>query len=329
LRLATFVTAAATAACNADGTMLPLPDASADSAPEAAAVVDATTDAVPHTPVAFIRIANWSVDAPAVDLCLAPHGSGQFQGPLVGAKASANLDAGLDDGGDTLISFPRASAYVAVAPGSYDARLVVAGADGCEGILPDLPTLPPLADGAFATVALMGDLSPGTGTDAGLRLVGMQDEGLEVDPEQIAVRFVHAASNSPRVDMGKGAFGGNAFTPLFYGVSFGGAATPDQARAAAPTGEGVPPITVDDAGFVTTGSVLMGPVSVHTTVASFGHDEAVGTATAGPGSIVTIVLLPGPPKSVDSGLPSVRLLECVDNGRVPGPLSNCFVLSPP
>src|ERR1700677_1906860 len=89
-------------------------------------------------PVASLRIAHVSPDAPALDVCVAPHGTTAFQGPLI-AQLAASLGLGVlqdggneNDAGHVGLSFPQVSAYVSLAPGQYDVRLVAAGAPSCE-----------------------------------------------------------------------------------------------------------------------------------------------------------------------------------------------------
>lgn len=328
-RLAPFAATAVLAGCNADGTAVPVPDASADGPSDAAPANDASpareaaADAASSPgSVSYVRVANWSFGAPAIDVCLAPHGTNAFQGPLVAALAIAELDAGdYEAGGPPPVSFAEVSAYIPVSPGSYDARLVVAGALGCSPGLLDLPSIPGTVAGGFATIALLGNVSPGEGAPGtGLRLIGLDDVGLTADPGHVALRFVHAAPNSPTADMGIGSF-----TPLFADVSFGGAATVAEAKNADPV-FGAAPIQVDDAGYVQLGSYPAILASAHAT-GTLSQVLATGEMFAAGGTIVTIVLLGGPPTSGDSGVSSDQILECVDNGPIVGPLSDCFVLA--
>jgi hypothetical protein len=87
---------------------------------------------------ASVRIAHVSPDAPVLDVCVAPHGTGSFQGPLLAQlAASLNAAAGTGDAGDgggsagPGVSYAQVSAYVALAPGQYDVRLVAAGSTSC------------------------------------------------------------------------------------------------------------------------------------------------------------------------------------------------------
>jgi hypothetical protein len=85
------------------------------------------------TPVlASVRVAHASPDAPAFDVCVARHGTTSFQGPLLAQLAASLAAAGEPDAGPVGVSFSQVSAYVSLAPGQYDVRLVAAGASSCD-----------------------------------------------------------------------------------------------------------------------------------------------------------------------------------------------------
>jgi hypothetical protein len=93
-------------------------DGSDDAAPEAAAPTQA-----------LVRFANLAPDMRAVDVCLAVHGTGAFKGPLL---AQSMATAGLPpDANAPGLSFTNVSGYLAIDPGTYDLRLVVAGSASC------------------------------------------------------------------------------------------------------------------------------------------------------------------------------------------------------
>jgi hypothetical protein len=109
------------------GGPLPVADAGADGADDATAIA----------PQAYLRVAQLSPDLPPIDLCVAPHGSTVFQGPLL-ARLVASL--GAEEGGTTDASPPglayaQVSAYLALDEGQYDVRLVAAGASSCSASL--------------------------------------------------------------------------------------------------------------------------------------------------------------------------------------------------
>jgi hypothetical protein len=97
------------------------------------------SDAAARPPQTYLRIAHVSPDSPAIDVCAAPHGTTAFQGPLVGQLA-ASLTAGTEggteaDGGAPGIAYSQVSAYLPLAPGQYDVRIVAAGASSCASAL--------------------------------------------------------------------------------------------------------------------------------------------------------------------------------------------------
>jgi hypothetical protein len=106
----------------------------ADAGPERDAAaddggVDASGggDAAPTQ--AMVRFAQLASDAPPLDVCLAPRGTGNYLGPLLEHLAE---DAGLPAGAAAAgLSFADVSAYFAVDAGAYDVRLVPAGATSC------------------------------------------------------------------------------------------------------------------------------------------------------------------------------------------------------
>jgi hypothetical protein len=153
---------------------------------------------------ARVRVAHLSPDAPPVDVCLAPAGTGKFAGPVLG-------------GG---IAYGHVTQYLDVDPGAYDVRLVAPGAADCTtalGNLPDITDLPELRDGSSTTIAAIGTL-------AQLELRAYADAD-SVDADSAKLRFIHASPGTPNVDVGLG--GGVAFTPVFANVAFGGAQAHD------------------------------------------------------------------------------------------------------
>jgi hypothetical protein len=79
----------------------------------------AVTDSPPTT-TARLRVAHVSPGAPAVDFCLARHGTTRFTGPIL---ARAGRAAGL--------SYATVTRYFDVDAARYDVRLVAPGAASC------------------------------------------------------------------------------------------------------------------------------------------------------------------------------------------------------
>lgn len=107
------------------------------------ALVGCTGDVVPAT--AHVRVAHLSPGAPDVDFCLAPHGTGQFNGPILANAGRA-----------TGVAYAHVTKYFDVDAQRYDVRLVSPGASDCTkplAGLDDFTTLPDLGADASATIA--------------------------------------------------------------------------------------------------------------------------------------------------------------------------------
>jgi hypothetical protein len=278
-----------------------------DASSEAAASV---IDAGPPT-VALLRIANWSPDSPPVDACTSPHGAAAFSGPVIAALAASS-----DAGAPASLAFPFVSAYLVVAPGQYDVRIVAGGALDCSvGIGPDQTSLPALAAGASETVALVGEASP-TGADPPLQLVGLLDDVSSSAP--VAMRCFNAAPALPRIDFGTGTLAAATYKPLFQSVPFGHASN---VQEAAPTADASVP-AVDARGYETIKSLSNATLSAHLSMAGTDAISSAGFYAAS-GSILTIAIVDGTSAETP---PTPKLLECVDNAGTVGSVSNCQVL---
>lgn len=155
-------------------------DAAADAPSEgsAEASLDASAEAstegddaglYPFPVVAGVRLAVWSTQPlPAVDFCLAPHGTTAFLGPMLYQEVAALgglPDSGDDDAGIVAgLVYPQVSSYASVPPGQYDLRVVAAGSPNCPaGVLPDVTNLPALPRDGTLTVALLDKTAGGSG----------------------------------------------------------------------------------------------------------------------------------------------------------------------
>jgi hypothetical protein len=278
---------------------------------------DATTSGsfdasdAPPPPTAYLRVANWSPDAPQVDFCIAPHGTTAFQGPLF-----ANLEAA-DDAGTAGLAFTKVSAYVNVPPGQYDARVVAAAAGSCAaGIGHDATTLPTLAANAAATIALFGDEVP-SGGDPPLQLVGFLDHLAPLSPFEL--RFINAAPSLGTADLVTGSLASGMLVqpkPLFLGVSF---AQTDNAMEATVSDAAPPP--VDRNGYATIAGLNAALLARPSAGASGPIVVTKMSVSVPTGNALTIVLVGG----TSSGIPT-SLLECVDNAGSDNSLSDCHLL---
>ncbi len=312
-------------ACGAgDDDVVPVPVADAAAGDGGHGTSDgASTDAgaAQSSSRAFLRVANWSPDSPAIDLCVAPHGTLAFTGPIT-ADLAASTDAGPGD-----VAFPFVSAYVSVpAAVQYDAWVVVAGADTCAvSILPYATPLPSLAANTFATIALVGEAHP-SGGDSALQVVGFLDDALT--PSAVTLRVVDAVPSWPEADLKIGT------KTEFSGIAFGTASTKAEAQAALAADASAP--SVDSDGYLTLSALanatitalLHGAIQPESGVTEpdggTGEPTSVSTTTpvsAASGSALTVVLVGG----TSSGIPP-SLVECVDNAGTAGSLSNCSTL---
>ncbi len=158
------------------------------------------------TTSARVRVAHLSPDAPAVDFCIAEHGTDTWAGPVMAAA-----------GGPLGLSYSQVTKYLDLEAKQYDVRLVAPASPNCStGLVPDFTTLPVLTDGATATIAAMGNLMHGGAAQFTLR--AYIDDAAPVAGKS-RLRFIHASPGTPNVDVGIG--GGVLFTPVFNNIGYG------------------------------------------------------------------------------------------------------------
>ena len=257
-------------------------------------------------PQANLRVAHLSADLPAFDVCVAPHGTTSWQGPLI-----AQL-SGLDAGAPGL-AYARVSAYVPVTPGQNDVAIVAAGSTSCDrnaeagATLPVVTNLPPLAANDFGTLIAAGEASP-IGSDHALAF------GLVRDDSQLAggaasLRAVNALPRAGALDFGLGS-SATKWTPLFTNAAFG---TVDMQ-----TGPSIG--AVDANGYLPIPSLVGQTMSIRESSNPNG-DMAMAHALPIPvGSIATLFAVGG--SAEDSAHPAALLL-CIDNQPSGGLLSDC------
>lgn len=296
-------------------------DAGGSIAPAADGGSDASDDAPAPAPQAFVRIAQLSPDVPPVDVCIAPHGTTDFQGPLVGqlALSLAGGDGGAEDASLPGLSYPQVSAYLAVTPGPYDVRLVAAGATDCSaglsaddasGGLPDTTNLPALAYGTYATLLIAGDFSP-AGTDRALTVAMLPDDAVLAGGAAV-LRAINAVPSWPSLDLGYGSPAGT-WSPVLANVAFA------QASSQAAPGYG----TVDGNGYLAIAPIAGEPVGAWPVDSDAASDAArASSVEIDLGSIATVVAIGG--KTGDGANPP-SLLVCMDNQPSGGLLSDCSV----
>jgi FlaG/FlaF family flagellin (archaellin) len=268
-----------------------------DSGADAAAV---------DSPRAFVRVAQWSPDAPAVDVCFAPQG-GSFSGqtPRLAATHPA-----IDSGAAGLV-FPRVTSYFGLSPGVYTARLVTAGASNCDAKIQDLSPLP-FEDTTYTTIAAIGEVTP-VGMDRPLQLVSFADDAA-APSGQIALRFINASPSMTAVDLGTNSIENGMFSGLFVDVGFG------QAGGAAGSDAGA----IDDNGYLASNALSGATLSAHASPTE--TDTAIANdVTIAAGSAATVALVDG----VTNGAVA-NLLLCADgaSATVHGSFSDCALISP-
>jgi len=276
----------------------------------------------PALTMAFLRIANWSSDAPPIDFCVAPHGTGAFQGPVLANLTAAINQTGNVDAGRPALSFPGVSAYSLVAPGPYDARLVAAGAPDCSAkIVPDQTNLPAVAVGQAMTIALVGAARP-AGNQPGLKMIGLLDD--DQTPSLVAIRAINASPDFSNVDVGTVSTG--LFTPLLASIPFG-SATP---AVPAVTGDASAPMA-DSNGYLTVPAQK--GTTFHVRSSGSAIDSSVSLPVSiGAGAIVTLVVVgtgvTPTTTSTDSGVPSAQIVEVIDNAGTVNNLGSSMVIEP-
>jgi hypothetical protein len=299
---------AAIACGSGDDTTAPAPvvDAGSPDATKVDAAATVREASVAVAAVAYVRIADFSSDAPALDFCLAPAGSGAFHGPLLSTTFTVPSDSSVLG-----IAFEQVSSYMAAPTGPFDVRFVAAGSVDCSAPAGADYSGWALAANSYSTFAALGFASVMPTATNALRVAPMADDRT-VASGGAAVRFIDAYENNDRDGV---IFGSLGFGPLFQNMQFPQVSAPkDTAMAALP---------VDSNGYMTLTSF---PTDVMTVSTLDEADGGLPLAEFGPvglaaGAIVTFVFVPPVPGS-DASVTG-QLLECVDNAGTVGPLGNC------
>lgn len=233
-----------------------------------------------------LRIAHLAPDAPPVDVCLAPAGSGAFAGPVL---AKAGVRTGL--------AYGSVTRYLEIEAQKYDVRIVAPGATSCDtavGGLADITNLPVLEAGGKATVAAIGRLDAATSQP--FRLAAFVDDS-DVTFGKSKLRVIHAAPGTAGVAVGFG--GGVVFSPFIDNVQFG---STTQAN------NGYFEIAPVDGGEITARDIVSGVDAI-----------SVKPVVVPAGAIVTAFAIG---TAGDAQAP-LDVLLCVDNAEPDGMLASC------
>jgi hypothetical protein len=237
--------------------------------------------------------------------------------PSAGDAGDADIEP---DAGAVGLSYAQVSAYVPLSPGSYDVRLVAAGAPSCAPatldasgsdassiLVHDSTDLPSLAPGTYTTLLVAGDLSP-AGDDASLAVSLLTDDAV-LGGGAAALRAINASPSQPALDFGLRSSA--QWAPLLTDVTFGAAS------AHAGAGDG----TVDRDGYLPIAPLSGQAMSTRASFQDAGVDIAAASGFAiDQGSIATLIAIGG--KTGDATNPPALLL-CVDNEPSGGLLSDC------
>jgi hypothetical protein len=329
------------------------PDAGLSSSVDAVAP-DATGDDAPASPPQTnLRFAQLSPDLPPVDICIAPHGTALFQGPLL-AGLGGN-DAGGGDAAPPGLDYAQVSAYFSVAAGSYDVRIVAAGATDCSVALAPVPPSivdASAAEGGFAEAgadAALTDAGDVDAADAGVADAGFSDLAV-VD----AAAFAPNVSSTVLIAGELSPLGTDASlkvtaitddTALAGGTvalrainAMPGAASLDfglgsfasgwlplltDVAFASGLGQAAPSAgAVDAQGYLPIGPLSSQTVSARVSSGATGDAAIAKSMTIGAESIATVIAIGG--RAGDTAHPA-SLLLCIDNEPSGGLLSDCSV----
>jgi hypothetical protein len=258
---------------------------------------------------ALVRFANWAAGAPAVDFCLAPHGTGAFGPPIIAAEAEAIDEGGVIEAGTGALTFPGSSAYFLVDPGQYDVRLVTAGSFDCSAPITGDATNVTVAGGGLQTVALIGSPTA-TGMATALKIVEFVDETMGALQGALLLRVINAATSVPDVDLGT-LSATLVFNAILFGVDYG------TSSAGNPMADSNGYANVSDMGTQTVAARRIGDSGV----------AIVATApniSLSAGSSLTFVLVDDPNQAGEA-----RLVECLDGAGVAGVQGGCQDVSSP
>jgi hypothetical protein len=263
----------------------------------AAAVVDLSNGDAPP-PTALVRIAALSPDKPPLDVCIAPHGSSSFTGPLL-------KSTGVGSGG---LAYGKVSAYLHVPAEPLDYRFVLASVGTCApSMLGDFTGVQAPIAGQSYTLGIIGFITPPPG-NTNVATVRLYTDDAAGNATKVLVRTVHASPDTGGLDVGTGS--GASFTAIFSNVTF-----PNFGTSVTPQSDANGYVSVDPPAAPPTFSARAHGES---------HDTLVATLPAAPpaGTIATVFVI-----GDSTGSPQpLKMLVCVDNAPAPNGVSACSTL---
>jgi hypothetical protein len=307
----------------------------ADVADAAAVPAEATddggesTDAPDASPAStYVRVAQLSTDAPALDFCLGVPGTPAVRGPFIAQFVGA---VGIStDAGAMGLSYAQVSTYFTVNAGATELHLVPAGSTSCSSdggsdgdsggdASPDSGSpvlgviqLPPFVAVAY-TILVVGEVTPADGgPGVSVRLIPDGDPAAPSPASGGAsIRAINAVRGAGPQDFGFGSFAGG-WLPLFTGIAFGSADT-----QAAPS-EGV----VDANGYLPIDPFSDEALSARASVGATSDTAVALDASVAFGSIATVLGV----GTLGDAVHPPELLLCDDNAPVGGYLADCSMI---
>jgi hypothetical protein len=206
-----------------------------------------------------------------------------------------SFPSGIGAAGAAAVTFPVVSAYIRVAPGTYDLQLVSAASPDCStGVIPTTQGLPSLVDGSHTTFAVIGDVVP-TNRDARQKVAAFFDDSTA--PSGLArIRTINAVPSRGAVDVTVADAGGEPITS-YVDVPFG--------STGSTLGDGGSP---DPNGYATVSAAN----DVQFVAQAPGATGTVATASGAAlpaGAVLTLAVVGG-----ENGGAPPSFLMCTDNG---------------
>lgn len=294
----------------------------------------AAGDAEAGIATAFVRVANLSPDVAAIDICVRPRSIVADAGAEAATDSAADSASDANDGSSaeasadasdgsgpagfagpllkaagipTGLAYSQVTAYLPIAPGAYDVRVVAPNGDCATPIPGTLDSLGVVTatSTSYSTLAAIGLTTPQT--VPAFQVKAYADEHT-VAAGQAKLRVINASPGTPNIDIGLGT--GEGFVLLIGNVAY----------------PGVGASTLDAGVGIDASGYLQGPpVTSQTLVARLTGDPTDVLLVSGftmPAGTITTTFAIGVVASVTTPL---KLLICQDLDTSKAPLANCSV----